>query len=310
MQIFLNTFQNTLNSIPQFTYFFIFFIGLCIGSFYNVVTFRYQIQSMRENFNAIKDFFLEEKINIGVDFEKKLEELNKNKINIAFPPSHCFNCKHQIKWYENIPVISYLFLKGKCSNCHIKISLQYPLIELITGILFTISYYLFKDNSNYLIIFIFILITWLLTLIDFKLMILPDSLNYTLLWLGFLSTVFNIHPFQITTSDAVLSASVGYLIFFTIALLGKLIKKQDVMGGGDLKLIAALASFTGIHGLFFLILASSVIGIIIWLIISIKSKINHIDNNIMTAIPYGPSLIFASWIYLIFSKNLQSFLPF
>lgn len=199
---------------------FIFIIGLVLGSFYNVVGLR-----LPNNESVIK------------------------------PGSHCPKCNHKLKWYENIPIFSYIFLRGKCSSCHEKISVMYPIIELLTGILFLLSYYIFGLTENFYIAVILSSLVVLIYITDSKFMIILDSpLVISTILIFIIRLIFEgIKP-------ALLSLAYGLLIFtivYLIMLLGNFLFKRESLGGGDIKLsFIAGISLGPILGLFYIVLGA------------------------------------------------------
>lgn len=278
---------------------FFFILGACLASFFNVVVFRYPKMIDSENAQDIKDWLEDKKINPP-------EQLNEhiNDINLSFPSSHCYSCKNPLKWYHNIPVLSYLLLKGKCGFCSMPYSIQYPIVEFLGGIILLSSYLLFFPTlglSGFIIASLFFMITYLLLLIDIKSMFLPDTLNYSLMWIGFIASLNSVKILNINLQDSLYGAIVGYLVLWTFSTVGKKIKGVEVMGGGDLKLVAAIGAFTGIPGALFTIFASPFLGIFSWLYIKISKQENP-------QFPYGPALILTSWIYIFYGKEILHYL--
>lgn len=272
---------------------FFFIVGCCLASFFNVVIFRIPKMIEQQNAQDVKDWF-EEK---NIPFPKELEPLLE-KINLSFPASHCYQCKTPLKWYHNIPIFSYLFLKGKCGHCNAPFSIQYPVVELLGGIILLSTYLLFIPQGLFVFIlaaFLF-LMCFLLIGIDLKSFMLPDSLTMALLWVGLLSTTFGITLQPQELVGAIYGAVIGYLILWSIAFIGKLIKGHDVMGNGDFKLLAALGTFIGVKGVIFTTFFSPFIGILTWLILKIIGKKE-------TMVPYGPSLILAAIFYMFYGKE-------
>lgn len=297
MQIFLQIFNNSSNNILFILFFFI--LGSILGSFFNVVVFRYPKMMDKEAAQEIKSWLEEKNLTIPKGIEKYEENINLN-----FPASHCYHCHNTLKWYHNIPILSYLFLKGKCGYCSSSISIQYPIVEFISGLILAFSYYYFTPIIGFIgfcFISFYLLITYLLLIIDFKTMYLPDSLNYVLLWFGiFIHTIYK--PFfNLNLKQIILGVILGYLILWVFAKLGKLLKGIDAMGDGDLKLVAAMGAFIGVKGVIFTIFASPIIGIITWIYFKIKGqKEPHF--------PFGPALILTSWIYFLFGNIILNYL--
>ncbi len=262
-----------------------FIIGAFIGSFLNVVIHRIPIMLERQWKSECQELLSPDK-----------EILSQGKYNLCVPRSHCPSCDHQVKAIENIPIISYLFLKGKCSNCGIKISPQYPFVELLTAILTTIVVWKFGFSWQ---AFGGILFTWSLIAlsgIDIKTHLLPDNLTLPLLWLGI---IFNTFTIYIDLTSSVLGAIFGYLALWSVFHLFKLITGKEGMGYGDFKLLAALGAWLGWQSLPLIILLSSAVGAIIG-IMMIVTKLQERSQPI----PFGPYLAIAGWIAMLYGNQL------
>ncbi len=279
---------------------FFFIIGACLGSFFNVVAFRYPIMMDSSNAKDIDSWLEEKKITVP----NALKDLQK-EINLSFPASHCYSCSNTLKWYHNIPILSYLFLRGKCGFCKTPYSIQYPIVEFIGGLLLATIYnhYFFNYGINaFMLASIFFVIGYLLLIIDFKTLMLPDGLNYFLLWTGFLFATFDIYLVNnVLITDLIWGSIIGFLILWTLSRVGEKIKGVSVMGDGDLKLIAAIGAFIGFKGVIFTIFLSPFIGILTWLYFKLR-------GNKEPEFPYGPALILSSWIYLYNGKGILNYL--
>ncbi len=263
-------------------------VSLMVGSFLNVVINRLPVMMERE----WKQECLE---CLG---GKDTETLDTRTFNLVVPRSQCPDCGHSISAWENIPVLSYLSLGGKCRGCKTKISMQYPLIEIATAVLSMLIAYKFgftKETAALL------LMTWLLIplcIIDTKTMLLPDSIVYPLLWSGIL---LNLSGFLTPLENSVLGAVAGYLSLWLIVQLFYLITGKFGMGHGDFKLLAALGAWGGWHILPFVIFAASTLGAlfgIIWMIV--KSQKESVP------MPFGPWLAVAGFIALVWHKEIVS----
>jgi leader peptidase (prepilin peptidase)/N-methyltransferase len=219
-------------------------------------------------------------------------------LNLATPNSHCPHCKAAIKPWQNIPVVSYLFLGGKCGNCGSTISLRYPVIELVTGLM-TLTLAFYFDASPALLGVI--LLTWALialTMIDVDHQLLPDDITLPLMWLGLL---FNLGNTYVSLQDAVIGAMAGYLILWSIYWLFKLLTGKEGMGYGDFKLLAALGAWLGWQMLPIIILLSSLVGAVCGIaLMIIKRRGKEIP------IPFGPYLAMAGWIALLWGEPIMS----
>ena len=283
-----NLFQ-LLNSEPLLLFISVFVLGLLIGSFLNVVIYRVP-KILEQEWHLQCAHLLED--------EEKITQLeSEKKISLSYPNSTCPKCQHAIKPWENIPVISYLFLKGKCSQCQNPISLRYPIIEFMTGLLsLTVIYYFGASYTGLAALFL----TWMLialTMIDADTQLLPDNMTLPLVWLGLIVTYYGVFT---TLETALWGAVFGYLSLWSVFHLFKLITGKEGMGYGDFKLLAALGAWFGWQLLPIIILVSSVVGAVIGIsMIVIKGK----DKNI--PIPFGPYLAIAGWITLIWGDTLK-----
>lgn len=287
-----------LQTVPFHAIIFFAFFGACIASFYNVVILRFQAMMDTENAIGVKEWF-EEK---DIPFPEKLEPYLK-KFNISFPASHCYSCKTPLKWYHNIPVLSYLFLRGKCGFCGAHISLQYPIVESLGAILLASTYVLFIPYglTVFLLAAVFVMLMFLLICLDIKYYILPDSIVYFCLWLGLAANALGYKLMGITLVDAVMGALTGYLMLWVVANFAKLVMKRDAMGNGDFKLLAALGAFIGVKGAIFTFFFAPFVGLVTWIVMKILRK-----EAVM--IPYGPSLIVAGFVYMFYGSAIIKYL--
>ena len=269
---------------------FVVLFSLMIGSFLNVVVYR--LPKMMHNgwYLECREFLADEIKNTPA---KEVAHLTLSK-----PNSTCPKCSHKIRFYENIPVISWLFLKGKCSQCRNSISFRYPLVEIATALLSLVIATQFGVSYETLLLLV---LTWgliSLTLIDLDHMLLPDQIVMPLLWLGLL---VNINSTFIPLSDAVIGAAIGYMSLFSVFWLFKLFTGKEGMGHGDFKLFALFGAWLGWQLLPILILMASVVGAVVG--ISLMIFKNHQREQ---AIPFGPYLAIAGWITLLWGEGIWS----
>lgn len=259
-------------------------LGLLVGSFLNVVIYRLPVMMQRE-------------------WETQCAELSRQPappqepFNLSTPRSRCPHCQHAITALENIPILSYLFLGGKCRGCGAAISVRYPLIEALTGILSGIVAWHFGFSWPCLGA---LLLTWSLislTFIDLDHQLLPDKITLPLLWLGI---IFNLFGQFTDLTSSVVGAIAGYLVLWSIYHLFRLITGKEGMGYGDFKLLAALGAWLGWQYLPMIVLLSSLVGAVVG--ISLMLFRNH-QRNI--PIPFGPYLAAAGWIALIGGVSLN-----
>ena len=272
-------------------------LGLLVGSFLNVVIYRLPKMMERDWQDQCRDFLT----NDGDIATLPASDSKQEPFNLMVPASRCPHCGHKIKPWENIPVISYLFLRGKCSNCKAGISARYPVIELVTGLLSVAVIFYVGINWSGLAALVF---TWsliALTMIDFDTYLLPDDITLPLLWLGLIVNSFNTFT---DLPSALWGAIAGYLVLWSVYKLFKLATGKEGMGYGDFKLLAALGAWMGWQMLPQIILLSSLVGAVIGIsMIVIRGR----DKNI--PIPFGPYLAIAGWIAFIWGDTInQSYL--
>lgn len=268
-------------------------VSLCVGSFLNVVIYRLPLMMQREWQSECR-LLLDDELNTNQAKPKNTSE----PFNLVKPNSTCPKCKTAIKPWQNIPIISWLILKGKCASCSNPISIRYPAIEAITALLSLVVAYTFGATEQALL---YIVITWALvalTFIDIDHMLLPDQLTLPLVWLALIAAVAGI---TITPSDAIIGSVFGYLSLWSVFWLFKLLTGKEGMGYGDFKLLALFGALLGWQSLLTIILLSSVVGAIIGIaLLSIQGK------DKASPIPFGPYLAIAGWITLLWGNHLQS----
>jgi leader peptidase (prepilin peptidase)/N-methyltransferase len=297
-------FENITNVVENITSFFqyspwlfystVLLCGLCVGSFLNVVAYRLPLM-MERDWKIECHQFLELE---PAEFEQHLLSLN-----LATPASACPNCGHVLHFWENIPVISYLFLRAKCSSCATKISAQYPAVELLTGIASLLVAYQFGVTIQTLAALFFTWVLIALTLIDLKKQLLPDNMTLPLLWAGIFISFFEIFT---DLKSSIIGAMAGYLILWSVYHLFKLLTKKEGMGFGDFKLLAALGAWAGYSYLPQIILLSSVVGTVAGITMLVMGKTRK-----QQPIPFGPYLAIAGWIALLWGETInQSYLSF
>jgi len=260
--------------------------GLLIGSFLNVVIYRLPVMLNNEWRIQCCEF-------LELD---NTENENKPPFNLVTPRSRCPHCNHQITALENIPILSYLWQRGRCSDCKAPISLRYPLVELSSALLACIAVWHFGWGWELVGA---LLLSWTLlalSLIDYDHQILPDNMVFPLLWLGI---IFNFFSTYTSLESSVWGAIIGYLSLWSVYQLFKLVTGKEGMGYGDFKLLAALGAWLGWQALPQIILLSSLVGAVLGLsLILLRGR----DKNL--PIPFGPYLACAGWIYLIWGQQL------
>lgn len=263
-------------------------IGLLIGSFLNVVILRFPPYLMWQWKQQATEYL-----------ELDASTLEQQPAGIVVKRSGCPKCGHQLSWWENIPVLSFVLLRGKCKNCSQKISWQYPLVELAMGILAVASVFAFGWSIQALIAGALLAVLLVCTGIDFKTQLLPDEIVLPTLWAGIL---LSITPYQwITPTQSILGAAIGYLSLWSIFWLFKLITGKDGMGYGDFKLLALLGAFFGPISLIPILLIACISGSIIGIVL-------RMSKGESLPFAFGPYLAIAGGIYLFFQDNLLKFL--
>jgi leader peptidase (prepilin peptidase) / N-methyltransferase len=253
--------------MDAFLYIFLACVGAAIGSFLNVLIFR---------------------IPEGQ--------------SIVLPSSHCQKCGHGIRVYDNIPIISYVILRGKCRDCHDKISLQYPIVEAITAVMSLLLFVKFGLSFKYLASFIFTCALIVITFIDLRHQIIPDVISLPGIPVFFFLAVF---VMNLTVWESLLGIFIGGGSLFLIAFVYEIITKREGMGGGDIKLLAMLGAFLGWKSLFFVLFVSSLLGAVVGISAMIMK-----GQDTKYAVPFGPFLSMAAVAYLFVGAAVTKFLFF
>ncbi len=258
-------------NLELFNAIIIFIIGTIFGSFYNVVGYRLP-----------------------------------NNMSIIFPASHCPNCNHKLRFYELVPILSYIFLKGKCLKCKEKISIFYPFFELLTGILFLLSYISFGINLKFIIAITFISILIIISISDIKYYIIPDEVLITggiILIIEFIiNTIINKISLYNGVISPILNGLGAFALLYLFKCLGDLMFKKESLGGGDIKLLFLIGMVLG----FDMSIVTVFIAAFIALPLSVISLIKN-DNNVLA---FGPYLSVAATIILLTHLNLDMILNF
>jgi leader peptidase (prepilin peptidase)/N-methyltransferase len=290
----MQAFFYLMAEFPAFFMGFVFIVSLMVGSFLNVVIYRLPVM-MEQSWKAeIAEYTASQYEGIpAADSSKNIP------FNLVKPDSTCPKCKYKIRAWENIPLISWLLLRGKCSQCKNSISIRYPLVEFATGLLSTLVAWHFGFG---LAGFAAIVATWLLiamTFIDLDTMLLPDQLTLSLLWLGLILSIES--PF-VSSQDALIGAAVGYLSLWSLYWAFKLLTGKEGMGYGDFKLLAAIGAWVGWQHLPVVILLSSFVGAVAGVtLLTIQGK----DRN--QPIPFGPYLAAAGWLTILYGDVIIAY---
>jgi leader peptidase (prepilin peptidase) / N-methyltransferase len=259
------------------------FLGLLVGSFLNVVIYRLPKMMERQWAAEVAEF--------------KGEALpDEATFNLMLPRSRCPKCSHQIRWYENIPVLSYVFLRCKCSACKTPISVRYPILELVTGALFFYCIWRWGLTPTGLAWCGFSAVLLSLSMIDWDTTLLPDNMTLPLLWAGLLLAAMKVT--SVSLESATWGAAFGYFSLWLIYWIFKLITGKEGMGYGDFKLFAALGAWFGWQALIPIILMASVIGAIIGIALKFSSNLREGGY-----IPFGPFLGLAGFSAMFFGPQ-------
>ncbi len=276
-----------LKNNPALLYSAVFLLSLCIGSFMNVVIHRLPTMMKREWRSQSIQY---------LEITSQFPDEDTTSYTLSKPDSHCPNCKHKIRWYENLPVVSYLFLKGKCSSCKQSISARYPIVELFTALIsvfvathFGWSYQLLPA----------LILTWgiiAMVGIDFDHQLLPDSLTLPLLWLGLLVNTQSLFVDPVTS---IIGAACGYLTLWSIYWIFKILTGKEGMGYGDFKMLAMVGAWLGWEILPMTLLLSAGVGLAVML-----PQMLFLGRDRTKAFAFGPFIGIAGWIMLIWGDKL------
>lgn len=287
-------FLELLETYPPFAVGFAALIGLLVGSFLNVVIYRLPVMMQHEENQAVAEFLHERDFPIS----DALTNTSQTKFNLATPASRCGNCGHNIRAWENIPVLSFILLRGRCKGCKTPISARYPSIELLTGALTALAIAHFGFNWQGCAI---ALLSWCLialTMIDFDTCLLPDAITLPLLWTGL---IFNYYGVIADFKSAFWGAIWGYLALWSVYHIFKLLFKKEGMGYGDFKLLAVLGAWLGWQMLPQVILLSAIVGTVIGV-----GMIIFRGHDKQIPIPFGPYLAIAGLIAVYFGPSINA----
>lgn len=289
-----------LNESPAVFIAVAFAFALVIGSFLNVVIYRLPIMMERDWRTQCAELA-----------EMPEPNLPEGRFNLVVPRSRCPSCGAQITAWQNIPVLSYLVLGGRCDNCKDQISARYPTVEFVTALLIAIVAWRFGASLQGLMAMTLTLFLVPITIIDFDRCLIPDSLVFPLLWIGLAMSLW--HPVAgadvlfIEPHDAIVGAIAGYLSLWTFYWLFKLVTGKDGMGYGDFKLLAALGAWLGFQYLFTIVIMSAVVGAVFGIALIVFRGRDH-----QIPMPFGPFLAGAGWITMLWGDAIKGFfnLPF
>ena len=281
-----------------------FAFALLIGSFLNVVIYRLPIMMEREWRNQCKEL-------LETPASDLPPELENERFNLVVPRSRCPSCGAGITAWQNIPVLSYLMLGGRCANCKQSISTRYPLVEFTTALLIAIVAWRFGAGTEALMAMLLTLALVPITMIDFDKQLIPDSIVLPLIWVGLAMSLMHPHPqaevLFVSPREAIIGAIAGYMTLWLFYWAFKLVTGKEGMGYGDFKLLAAFGAWLGYQYLFTIIMMSAVVGAVFGIaLIVFKGR----DHQIPMA--FGPFLAAAGWLCMLFGDAIKGFfnLPF
>jgi leader peptidase (prepilin peptidase) / N-methyltransferase len=282
-----------LSSSPTFFIGFVGILSLLVGSFLNVVIYRLPVMMEKEWACDCREF-LEDELKSQKKSAKQSEQ--DRAFNLIKPDSHCPKCNAPVKVWQNIPVISYLLLKGRCSSCQTPISKRYPAIELLTAVASGVVAWRFGYSLEALVL---VPLTWVfvcLIFIDIDKMLLPDQLTLPLLWFVLLASVWSV--FQ-SPKMAIIGAAAGYLSLWSVYWVFKILTGKEGMGHGDFKLLAVVGAVVGIVKLPMVILLSSAVGAVFGLSMMVLG-----DKTRNSQIPFGPYIAIAGWLVMLWGESM------
>lgn len=268
----------------------VFLFSLCVGSFLNVVVYRLPLMMERSWKEEYQEYF-------SPELSSNESQSKTPVFNLAVPRSACPHCQHQLSALDNIPLLSYLLLKGKCRYCKAPVSLRYPLLELGTAIVSAVVAWQMGATATGLL---YLGVTWALlalTFIDIDKMLLPDQITLPLLWLVLVAAVAGFS--KTDAAGAITGAALGYLALWSVYWLFKLLTGKEGMGYGDFKLLAVFGALLGWQQLPLIILLSSLVGAVVG---SIYLAMQGKDKN--NAIPFGPYIAAAGWIAMLWGEQI------
>lgn len=268
----------------------VFLFSLCVGSFLNVVVYRLPLMMERSWKEEYQEYF-------SPELSSNESQSKTPVFNLAVPRSACPHCQHQLSALDNIPLLSYLLLKGKCRYCKAPVSLRYPLLELGTAIVSAVVAWQMGATATGLL---YLGVTWALlalTFIDIDKMLLPDQITLPLLWLVLVAAVAGFS--KTDAAGAITGAALGYLALWSVYWLFKLLTGKEGMGYGDFKLLAVFGALLSWQQLPLIILLSSLVGAVVG---SIYLAVQGKDKN--NAIPFGPYIAAAGWIAMLWGEQI------
>jgi len=287
------TYIDLLQHNPVLYLSLIFIFGLLVGSFLNVIIYRLPVMLKRQWKTDCMSFLAQENEPVPGSTTS-----NDQPFNLVVPRSRCPHCGHLITALENVPVLSFLFLRGRCRECKTPISIRYPLIEILSA---SLAVYVAWKFGFSLQTAMAILLSWALiclSIIDYDHQYLPDNITLPFLWLGLFLNLYGVY---VDLASAVLGAILGYLLLWSVYQVFKIITGKEGMGYGDFKLLAMLGAWLGWQALPAIILISTLVGSVIGV-----SLIVFKQHNRNHPIPFGPYLAIAGWVVLLWGNDINN----
>jgi leader peptidase (prepilin peptidase)/N-methyltransferase len=300
MTEFISNFVATMSQYPWAFVAISFIFAATIGSFLNVVVHRLPVMMKRE-WQSECNFYLNEYHpdiveQVGNDLLNKAIDPFPKKYNLIVPGSACPKCKADIKPWHNLPILGWMMLKGKCADCNTGISIRYPIIELLTGVLIATLAWHFGPTWQFFYASILTFVLVALTGVDLDEMLLPDQLTLPILWLGLIISLKGIYA---SPQDAIIGAAAGYLSLWSVFWLFKLVTGKEGMGYGDFKLLAVFGAWLGWQMLPLIILLSSLVGAVVGITMIMAKRLSKGNP-----IPFGPYIALAGWIALVWGHDI------
>ncbi|MFM8341239.1 MAG: prepilin peptidase [Methylomonas sp.] len=261
---------------------FVFFVSLMVGSFLNVVIYRLPLMLEKSWLTQSQEF-------LGLPID------NSERFDLSLPGSHCPKCHAEIKWFQNIPVISYLVIRGRCGNCGTKISWRYPMVELLTAIcsVFVAWRVGYSDQLAFMLLLTWVLIT--LSFIDLDHLLLPDIIVIPTLWLGL---AISTNAIIVSSSESIIGAIVGYLSLRIVYHFYKFLTKKEAIGYGDFKLIAVFGAWFGWQILPVIVFVSAFLTLFVSLCLMLLKS-----QEWSKPVPFGPYLAIAGWSAMLYGHD-------
>lgn len=296
--------MNVLHQIEWIYWLFAFVFAATIGSFLNVVIYRVPTIQSYKDLCETQDYMLDafsDFIKNPEKLEKEMEDLREKYTgyNIVTSPSKCPKCNCKINFLHNLPIISWLYLRGRCNNCGCKISYQYPLVEAVSGLLILGLAITYEPSLDFVVYSLLTLVLVAISGIDFHHKYIPDVITIPFIWLGlFYNAIYNPN----NLADFVFAAVFGYLLIYVVERFGVLILKKDIIGLGDAKLLAMLGAWLGLSTMLFSLYLAVTIGMVIAIVLIISKRYQR-----SSVVAFGPCISLGAYLVLLVRDYLYDF---